>query len=207
MDGTGRLFDRFRAVAGPRARVVAWPSDRVLGYDALVDYAWERLPSGPFALVAESFSGPIGVALAARRPPGLERLGLVATFVRNPTLIPAMLGALALPVHPPAWVVRRLLLQGEDDPELLADVMAAIRSVDPRVMAARAAAVLGVDATADLARCPVPVTYLRATRDPLVGPRSAEEVRAALPSADIRVIEGCHLLLQTRPRGALAALG
>lgn len=206
MDGTGHLFARFQAVAGPRAQVIAWPADRVLDYDALVAFAWQRLPETPFALVAESFSGPVAVSLAARNPPGLVGLCLVASFVRNPTSFSVMLGHLLPAIRPPAWAVRRLLLQGEDDPGLLDDVMAAIRSVDARVMAARVALVLSVDRAADLARCPVPVTYLRATRDPLVGSKSEREVREVLPSARISVIEGCHLLLQTRPVASLAAI-
>ncbi|MBL8941444.1 MAG: hypothetical protein JNM69_43260, partial [Archangium sp.] len=37
------------------------------------------LPDEPFVLVAESFSGPLAISLAARRPAALRALILIAT--------------------------------------------------------------------------------------------------------------------------------
>src|SRR5258706_2862593 len=84
MDGTGRLFTPLGRALGPRfeTRVIAYPRDRVLTYGELG--AQIALPRGPFVLVAESFSGPIAIALAASRPPGLVGLVLAASFARSP---------------------------------------------------------------------------------------------------------------------------
>ena len=54
------------------AVAVSYPPDRPLGYDGLlplVEFAAAAAP-GDFVVVRESFSGPLALMLAARRPPG-----------------------------------------------------------------------------------------------------------------------------------------
>jgi hypothetical protein len=63
LDGTGRLFARFLAAATGALdlRVVCYPPHRALGYEALLDFVGQQLPRlGRWALLAESFSGPLG---------------------------------------------------------------------------------------------------------------------------------------------------
>jgi pimeloyl-ACP methyl ester carboxylesterase len=45
----------------------------------------------------------------------------------------------------------------------------------------------------------VPVLYLRAQEDVLIGRRSVEEIRSAIQNVDIREIPGPHLLFQAAP--------
>jgi pimeloyl-[acyl-carrier protein] methyl ester esterase len=104
MDGSGLLFADFIEALGPDvdAKVVAYPPDRVLGYPELTVLARAELPSDrPFVLLAESFSGPVAVALAALRPPGLRALVLACSFVRSPISVPPVLRRMlaALPVE------------------------------------------------------------------------------------------------------------
>src|ERR1700679_4387919 len=89
MDGTGRLFAAFQPLLAPAlgARVCAFPPDRPLGYEQLL--AEVDVPSGPFAIVAESFSGPLGILLAARYAERVRALVLVATFARSPSAVAA----------------------------------------------------------------------------------------------------------------------
>lgn len=87
LDGTGRLFSRLaEQLPGElEPRVVALPTDRELGYAELVRHARDQLPQDRlFALLGESFSGPVALRLAAERPPGLVALVLVASFHRRP---------------------------------------------------------------------------------------------------------------------------
>jgi pimeloyl-ACP methyl ester carboxylesterase len=101
----------------------------------------------------------------------------------------------------------RALLLGMDAPgALVAETRSAIRRVAPEVMAARLRAVLEADVRKDLERADVPVTYLRASRDRLVGRWAPEQVRAARPEATVVTFDAPHLLLQRRPREGAAAL-
>jgi hypothetical protein len=64
MDGTGLLFDAFARHLAPRLnpRIVIFPTDVSLTYDELLQRI--DVPTKPFAIVAESFSGPLGIRLA-----------------------------------------------------------------------------------------------------------------------------------------------
>ena len=73
MDGTGRLFGPLAKALAPTIKPVAvsYPTDQPLGYNELLALIETSLPSDPFVVVGESFSGPLALMLAARRPPNL----------------------------------------------------------------------------------------------------------------------------------------
>ena len=86
MDGTGELFAPFiAALDGWPTTVISYPPDREMEYAGHEAHARARLPlDGDYVLLAESFSGPVGIALAASRPRGLRGLILCASFAVNP---------------------------------------------------------------------------------------------------------------------------
>ncbi|MBC7989027.1 MAG: hypothetical protein H7Y19_05525 [Luteimonas sp.] len=72
LDGTGELLDAFAAALAPEfdAQIIPYPRDRMLGYADLTQLVIAAMPRNePFLLVAESFSGPIALRVAATRPP------------------------------------------------------------------------------------------------------------------------------------------
>jgi pimeloyl-ACP methyl ester carboxylesterase len=101
MDGTGMLFDPLRAELGNAVgtTVVRYPTHGPIGYDELASIARAALPSGPFVVLGESFSGPIAILLAASRPAGLVGLVLACSFARNPRPALAVLARAALPIR------------------------------------------------------------------------------------------------------------
>jgi pimeloyl-ACP methyl ester carboxylesterase len=212
LDGSGRLFARFQAAAADGSaldlRLVAYPHDRVLGYAQLEEQVLRELPRDrPFALLAESYSGPIALRVASRAPPGLVGVVLAASFHRRPAA--PVFGALELlaPVFfrlpLPAHAVRLLLAGGDAPDDLVAEVQAAVAAVAASVMIARAREALRVDATDALRACPVPLLFLGGKDDRLLRGALPFEVRVALPEAEIRMLEAPHLVLQRRPREAL----
>lgn len=86
---------------------------------------------------------------------------------------------------------------------LLAEALAA---VSPEVLAHRARDLLRVDASEAFTALPVPLLYLRATRDRLVGARSRDHVLRHRPDANVVDIDGPHLLLQARPEACWRAV-
>jgi pimeloyl-ACP methyl ester carboxylesterase len=164
---------------------------------------------GEFVVVGESFSGPLALMLAARRPPGLRGVVLCASFVRFPLPVPQRW----LGVFQP-WVFRfrphRLiswvLLGRHRRGELGRLLGEAVRSVSGEAMAARARAVMGLDVTAELRACPVPVLYLRAREDRVVRRGCWRAVQAARPDAEVAELSGPHLLLQAAPSEAAAVI-
>jgi pimeloyl-ACP methyl ester carboxylesterase len=213
IDGSGRLFSPLLQ-ARPRGivpEVVPFPPDRTLGYDELAALVRERLPRGRFALVAESFSGPIAVRIAAERPPGLVALVLAATFLHrpmNPLLHPVrgLVGARLFGLGMPAPLVRHFMA-GPDAPRaIVSEVQAAVAAVSPAVLAHRVAESLRVDAREDFARVQVPVLWLSPTRDRLLRASAADEALEIRPDIEVARIEAPHMILQRCPHASLARI-
>lgn len=213
LDGSGRLFAPFVA-AGPRAfdpEPISYPADEPLGYDDLVRLVRPRLPQERFVLLAESFSGPVAVRLAAERPRGLVALVLAATFVHrplNPLLHPVrgLVGARVFGLPMPAAIVRHFMA-GPDAPDgIVSELQRAIAAVSSEVLAHRSAEALRVDAREALAGVEVPILFLAPTRDRLVRTDAHEDVLATQPDAEVALLDGPHMILQRCPHACLARI-
>ncbi len=214
LDGSGRLFAPLLAAAprGFAPRVVPLPSDAPRSYDEYLAGLRRALPRrGSWALLAESFSGPLAVRLAAERPRGLTALVLVATFLHRPLqpwlapLAPFVGQALfTFPLLPPAI---RLLLAGADAPDgVVAAIREATAAVPAAVLARRVREALAVDVRQALASTDLPVLYLGPTDDRLLRTDVEDDVLAARPDAATALLEGPHTLLQVRPQACLERL-
>jgi len=204
LDGTGLLLDAFRAPApaGCSCEVITYPRDRVLGYGELVELVAERLPDEPFLLIGESFSGPIAVRIAARRPHHLRALVLASSFVTPPRprwlRVFARAALFRLPV--PERALAHFMLAPFATPARVRAFADTLREVAPDVLARRLREVLRVDVTSALSSVDVPMISLRGRHDRLVSPRAL----AALPNAVD--LDAPHAILQVAPEAAWAAL-
>lgn len=205
MDGGAELSTRFRAELAPDDVVgVEYGTDEPVGYDTLLLYVRSLVDASaePVVVVAESFSGPIAIRLAAAAPRQLRGVALVATFA-SPVAWPGW-RHLARPslfsVPPPAFAVRRSMLDATASDEEVRQVLAAIARPEPRVMSRRLREVLTVDVRADLERCRLPMAALRATRDRLLDRRRFVRV------PNTQDIEAPHLVLFARPERAAEAV-
>ena len=213
MGGTGELFAPLLAAWGDqfRAQVVSYPCAERLDYAALADRVRSLLPRNEdYVLLAESFSGPLGVMLAAERPQRLRGLVLCATFARSP--LPLLrwtapwahaVPLAALPDRVLAWG----LLGPYATPSLLRAIRRAVQSVDPAVLAARVRAVAEVDVSVAVSDVQVPVLYLQARNDRAV-PRGAVRPFVATLGDRLQVAScaGPHCLLQACAADAAAAI-
>ncbi len=212
LDGTGALFEGFVAALGPDIQVikVSYPPDRPLDYADLESVARSCLPlDEPFFLLAESFSGPIAVSIAASSPPGLLGLILCCTFARNPLpwLAPARHAIGAVPVRlAPLALIRYLTLGRFSSTPIehaLSDSLALLR---PSVVRARVRAVLSVNVTPLLRLIRVPALYLRASEDRIIRRSASELIASVLPDIEVAEFEAPHFLLQAAPEQAAFAV-
>ena len=214
LDGTGDLMRWFLAALPPTIEpmVMTLPDGTDGSYDALAAHVARRLPrKRPFVLLGESFSGPLALRLAARRPKGLVAVVLVATFVVQPIdwLMPAARhfaheSMFSLPMPSLAW--RWLLLDNLPPADVVDVTMQTLRRANPAAMAARARAALGVDASADLRACPVPLLYLGGRRDRLISPHAGERLRRLRPDLTVEMLDAPHFVLQCAPDAAAQAI-
>jgi len=208
LDGTGELFASFvEALQGIDVQVVRYP-DRAMDYAAHEDFARRAVPRDQdYVLLAESFSGPVGINIAASRPARLRGLVLCASFASNPLPVfgplSKLMGVLPGARVPPA-LTAPWLYAGRATPDLRRAHAAAISKVSPRTLNARVAALLAVDRRAELRRIDVPVLYLRAKQDRLVGERCWRDIHAARPQTELAEFEAPHFLLQTEPAACAA---
>ena len=214
MDGSDKLFGPLQAAApaGTETVAVGYPPGAQNGYDNLLPAVRARLPTDrPFFLLGWSFSGPLALLAAAQRPPGLRGVILAASFVKTPVpWLPRWLHGLATPAlfrFYPAASRAKALAGGYGTPEVRRLLTEAHAFAGPEALARRARAALSIDATGALAACPVPVLYLRASKDGVIPGSRADEIKRLLPSLEIADIEGPHLALVTNPAAAWAALG
>jgi pimeloyl-ACP methyl ester carboxylesterase len=213
LDGTGLLFDPLLRELPPEwsTQVVSYPPDQRLGYDELSVHVYEQLPrEQPFVLLGESFSGPLAIRLAAELPKNLCGLILVATFVRKPVRwLPRWIGPY-VPGFPfrlmPTWSQLRLLTSGRSTPELRRLFAAALRQVDPKVLAHRVAEVLRVNVTREFSQISVPMLVLAARYDRTVPDHNRQRMEQLRSDVRVEMIDCDHLLLQLEPRWAAEAI-
>jgi pimeloyl-ACP methyl ester carboxylesterase len=208
MDGTGELFVPFVDALGTAFDVVVvrYPPTEPLDYAALERVARQALPpDAPYVLLAESFSGPVAVAIAASRPPGLIGLILCCSFVRNPLpLLSGLRGMVRL--LPFRWVPVRLLgaiLMGRHaTPSMHAALAHSLEQVSTNALKARMLSVLAADVSARLAQVDVPVLYLRAADDRVVPTSASRLASTLLPEMHVVALQAPHFLLQAVPAQA-----
>jgi len=213
MDGIGR-FRSLRESLGDATdcRALSYPPDVPLGYDALTERVRESLrDETDYILVAESFSGPIAIRLAAERPPGLRALVLAASFCASPVrgvprAILRRMGASLFRIRPPLFLVKHFLLGSGAWQRLVDDLYASVEQVSAETFALRLQEILRVDVCTSLAKVAVPMLYLQAMRDRLVGGQDAQAVRTMYPHLELERIEAPHMVLQSHPGPAIAAI-
>lgn len=209
LDGTGELFqpllEQLPEAIEPIA--VRYPSNEPLGYHALCDLVLQKIPSGcPFVLLGESFSGPVAILVASRRPAGLLGLILCASYVSAARRWPALFARFA-PVHFGARLFGPQALMGRlKSRELRIQMQDALSQVPACVLRARLRAAARVDVTAELAALDIPTLYLRPSEDTVVPYSAAELYARTAGRGKVEVIAGPHFLLQCVPSAAARSI-
>lgn len=204
MDGTGALSGDFvsamRLTAKPT--IVSYP-DEPSNYAELTEYVRSQLPTDrPYVLIAESFSGPIAIALAAESPPGLEALVLVCTSVRCPIRIPRRIARLCMyaPVGPLSRAIAaRFVLGRFSTMETQTKIRDAVSNLSAVVWRSRMRSVIDVNFRDKLKQVKVPVLSMLARRDRVIPRASSVEISKLCPGGHTAEIDGPHFLLLCKP--------
>jgi pimeloyl-[acyl-carrier protein] methyl ester esterase len=206
LDGTGLAHRALQSRLSPYESSAIPLATRSGGYAVDLQAALQHLPgTGPYVLVAESYSGPIGISIAATQPPGLVGLVLSTTFLSCPR---PYLGQLRLllkflpPIRVPSAPFVPLLLNSRSTPEARELLRIVLGQASPKLMLTRLNDVARVDVTAEARSIKVPTLYLRASVDRVVPSSAGDAIQRHIPHATIAEVAGPHLLLQACPREA-----
>ena len=197
LDGTGALLTPFcdALPAGLVGQGISYPV-QFTSYDDIFDWLTDRLPTEEFLIVAESFSGPLGIRFASDPPNGLRGVVFIATFARCPRWLPRsalwLIKVWPFGMAPLAWASYPLTMGRWATVALVRKFASVMREIPTMTMSGRLAAVRQVDGRG-LAPT-VPTLYVRAKHDWLVPAGAAKDF------CDIVTIDGPHFLLQTRPQ-------
>ena len=211
LNGTGELLEDFVSCTPDSfaAEVVNYPSEAFENYDQLYERVAARLPTDEkFVVLGESFSGPLSIRIAHARPPGLHGVVLCNSFARAPRC--RCWGSLPwswiFAIRPPRFLMH-FACAGAGAKGTLIDALYRMRlSVPPGVLAQRLHEVFRADVCRELSELTVPILYLRGTCDRLVPNRAVELIRQTNDHVSIATFEAPHLLLQTCPEEAWAAI-
>lgn len=211
LDGTGNLFTNFVSTLPPAfsTRIVRYPTDRFLSYTELLSCVLDVIPTtDSFVVLAESFSTPLAVKLAAAQPANLAGLVICAGFITNPVgswllHLEALVRPSFFRVPPPGFVIDHFLIGAQAPHDLRDAVRHTLRSVSPEVMALRVRAIMACDAREELVQVQVPTLYLQAKYDRLVKERCFEEIQRLKRDTVLASIPAPHFVLQREPDKAV----
>jgi pimeloyl-ACP methyl ester carboxylesterase len=214
LDGTGRLFRPFLDALPPTLtpKVIAYPADAVRHPAELLRLIEASLPAdGPFAVIAESFSGPLALRVAAAHPRRAIAVALVGAFVHNPVrFLPSwlrfLIGSYLFRRPPPCFLVRQFLVGPHASPALVHEIVDTLRLVAPAVLAARVRDTLTLAAADDFIRCPVPLLYIEGKQDRLLDRATVAQLKSLRPDLECASIEAPHFILQRCPAEAAALI-
>ena len=215
MDGTGDLLTEASELLGQRydVRVATYPKKECLSYPELTELVAKLLPARKQVLVvAESFSGPIGILLASQQRQ-CTRLVLCASFSESPwpKWIPRLTQGWAHnlikcgPIPHAASLTPMTLGQWSTD-AWQKRIDKAATKLAPEVLRQRLQLALSVDVTSHIKALDIPVLYQQATHDRLVEERYFKILKKAYPRMDHRLIEGPHFLMQAKPQECIETI-
>lgn len=214
MDGTGEFCQPFIAALPEDyyASSVSYPRDAVLPSKEFLNFI--RICSGihrSYILVAESFSTPYAIELAATNPENLKALVLCAGFASNPAtgwqgfvLKYALPFLFRFPISD--FALQRWLVGTDASPELLQAIRKAISSVRPDVMKDRLRIILSSNQRTNLSKIKIPILYLEAKQDRLIPNSCFKEIKCIQPNTILAHLDGPHLILQREPQKASAII-
>jgi pimeloyl-ACP methyl ester carboxylesterase len=201
LHGSAALYDAFVALAPPWARCVpvALPTlgDQSLGGLATTLEAELKRLEG-FVLVAESYSGPIAVRLAARLGQKVALLVLCNPLVEMPVALPAGLAASAATWRGMPAAAAAMALAGGDR-ALGRAALDGIRALPREVLEARLEAAFTATADEIAPLLVAPLLAVLGSRDRLVSPDRTRALLRGVPFASVVELDAPHLVVQTKP--------
>jgi len=207
LHGTEELYQslRDRLPEGVVAEFVNLPSKGKQDYQTLADHLDRELPktsNGSKRLfIAESFSGPLAIRLAAMRREEIAGIVLAACFCEaplNPGIALLPLRPLFM-VKPPRKALRHFLIGNDAGEAEVAGFQEVVQSIPSATLSKRIRTILELteDDNPDVPN--IPILILQANNDNLVPWEAQSKLEANYPEATIHWIESPHLIFQRCP--------
>jgi pimeloyl-[acyl-carrier protein] methyl ester esterase len=211
LNGTKGLFASFIACTPSDVDIlpIEYPTDKALSYEQLSLFVINKLESinGQYIILGESFSGPLSLFIAEKKPPGLIGLILVATFITAPNLRMARFlpWTLGFSLTKPLYDIRSFFSRS-DNASFIQLISVELQKVLPSVLTHRIQQIFAVNAANALQHCDIPIVYFRGTKDFVVPEKNLLNIQAIKPDIGVVKFNTQHFLLQSAPQQAWVAI-
>lgn len=205
LHGTPELFQPIakRLEQDYPVECVSYPQELPQTYEQLTDWLINTIDwNKPRILVAESFSGPLALNMAAEFPYSVEGVVLAASFCASPSTPSLALLPLRplMMMRPPKAAIRHFLLDEDTSANEVSALQKTVADIPSRVLSERIRSILSLEAS----DCPslnnTPMLILQASNDNMVPWATQNQLCMHYEHAVTHWIESPHLLLQTCPK-------
>jgi pimeloyl-ACP methyl ester carboxylesterase len=216
IDGTGISFEPLGEVLPQdiNVKVIRYPVDKLLNFEETVQFAKDQLQSDQkdVIVIAESFSGPVAIALVGSGQLKAKCLILCSTFAKSPR--PVLLKILSyLPLEflirlPfPKFLLKHMVEGGEEATDLFLGMWQRVKTLVPaKTLVHRLKVVNQVDVRGWLPKLTIPCCYIQATSDRTVPASSLSDFTETISDLRVKRIKGPHFILQAQPQASLTAI-
>ena len=210
LHGTDALFGKLRS-AIPARQECEWidlPAKGKQDYQTLSDWLdgkLEHLENKKRLIIAESFSGPLAVMLASKRPDEVAGIVQASSFCHAP-LNP---GIALLPLRPLFMVkphrkaLEHFLIGKDASDEEIEELSQVIQSIPSATLTKRVRAILEFQEEDSPELKGIPMLLLQAQEDNLVPWEAQQRLEAHFPDARVHWLPSPHMMLQRHPIACL----
>lgn len=181
---------------------ITYPVTLSQDYETLYQWLVEELDlSHPRVIIAESFSSPLAIRLAAEFPHSVKALIIAGGFCSSP--LPAILSALPfqplMMLNPPKRFIRYFLLDDTSEKELIDKVAESTSALPSKTFAQRVRAILSLKAEPCETQVQAATLLIQASRDQVLDKNTQLIMQSHLPHARVHWIDSPHLIFQQYP--------
>jgi len=208
LDGTGIMFRPIlrELKGGLDPVVISYDQEEECSYQALADKVARTLPKNDFFMLGESFSGPIALMVASRKPKGLKGIILCASFITNPSaMFPSFLSFVVRAPLFHVWPVSLkagVLTGGRANGQIQRLMREARGKAKNKALASRTREALRVNVAEQLKQCPYPILYLKGARDLVVRGHNLRKIKKIREDVSDVTLDTSHFVLQEAPRAS-----
>jgi pimeloyl-ACP methyl ester carboxylesterase len=216
IDGTGISFEPLRDLLLQEINVIViqYPTDKLLDFDQTVQCAKDQIQSDQqdVIVIAESFSGPVAIALVGSGQLKAKCLILCSTFAKSPR--PVLLKILdCLPLEwliglPfPRFLIKHVVEGGIEATDLFLAMWQRVKPLVPaKTLVHRLNVISQVDVRGWLPKLNIPCLYIQASSDRAVPASALFDFTETITDLRVKRINGPHFILQAQPHESLTAI-
>ena len=199
LDGTAELFKFIKPFFKDfNCMFLKYPANSGFNYFDYVSFVKKQIEFEKYHVIAESFSGPIAIELCRVDKERVQSMSLVASFAKAPKpKILLKIGSKLSKIKLPKIICDNILLN-KSSSEVKKECFEVIKKISSIDLSCRLDNMTSFRIDNNLNS--VPVLYIQAANDLLVGKDSLSYIKNKIENLSVVKIDGPHLLLQSNPK-------